>query len=106
MTPVFTGHQLTQPDQAGTMTNWDVGNRGKNLGKHGVSDLECEEIFFNQPLLVAIDDGDSQGEDRCFVLGRTNRGRRHFLVFTPRRLRIRVISARDMTKAEKAIYPV
>ena len=85
--------------------DWDDGNRGKNLAKHGVTDLECEEVFFNQPLLIAFDSGHSQAEDRYFVLGRTNRSRRLFLVFTPRGKQVRVISARDMTKAERTLYP-
>ena len=31
---------------------WDEGNRGKNWDKHRVFDSECEQVFFNQPLLV------------------------------------------------------
>ena len=32
---------------------WDEGNSGKNERKHGVTDRESEEIFFNKPLVVA-----------------------------------------------------
>ena len=32
--------------------DWDDGNQGKNWEKHGVSDGEAEEIFFNDPLAV------------------------------------------------------
>ena len=31
---------------------WDQGNLEKNWLKHGVSPLECEQVFFNQPLVV------------------------------------------------------
>ena len=41
-----------------------------------------------------------------YVLGRTDQGRRLFVVFTPRRGKIRVISAREMTKRERAFYPL
>ena len=36
--------------------SWDEGNARKNQDKHGVSQGEAEEIFFNQPLLVVGDD--------------------------------------------------
>ncbi len=32
---------------------WDKGNSTKNEAKHGVTDRESEEIFFNTPLVVA-----------------------------------------------------
>jgi len=86
--------------------DWDDGNRGKNLDKHAVSDLECEQVFFNRPIVVLDDETHSDAEPRYFVLGRTDARRRIFLVFTPRQDRIRVISARDMTKKERQYYPL
>ena len=83
---------------------WDEGNRGKNWDKHRVSDSECEQVFFNQPLLVFPDEEHSEEERRYYVLGRTDRGRRLFVVFTPRKDKLRVISAREMTKQERAFY--
>ncbi len=61
-------------------------------------------MFFNQPLVVADDDVHSVAEERCYALGRTNRGRLLFIVFTLRRRKIRVISVRDMTKKEREVY--
>ena len=84
--------------------DWDEGNEGKNWEKHGVSDAECEEIFFNDPLIASKDPDHSQAELRCFALGRTDAGRRLFVAFTIRRDLIRVISARDMTKKELRSY--
>ena len=84
---------------------WDDGNRDKNLAKHGVSDAECEQVFFNRPMLVQPDDEHSELEARYYVLGRTDGNRRLFLVFTARGTKIRVISARDMTKRERRSYP-
>jgi uncharacterized DUF497 family protein len=86
--------------------DWDEGNRGKNWEKHQVSDSECEQVFFNQPLLLFPDVEHSEEEQRYYVLGRTDRGRRLFVVLTPRGDMIRIISARDMTKRERAFYPV
>lgn len=81
---------------------WDDDNSEKNWLLHEVSDGECEEVFFNQPLLVAADARHSQHESRHFVLGRTDADRWLFVAFTIRRNRIRVISARDMNQRERA----
>ncbi|MEK6738351.1 MAG: BrnT family toxin [Planctomycetota bacterium] len=43
-------------------------------------------------------------EVRYYVLGKSNAHRRLFLVFTVRNNKIRVISARDMSKEEREIY--
>ena len=83
---------------------WDDGNKGKNWDKHHVSDGECEEIFFNDPLIAAADVEHSASEPRYVALGQTDRGRRLFLAFAIRRDLIRVISARDMTKKEVRRY--
>lgn len=82
---------------------WDQGNLEKNWLKHGVSPLECEQVFFNQPF-IASDPKHSQNEERFFALGRTDTDRYLFLAFTVRGKKIRVISARDMNKKERKIY--
>lgn len=84
--------------------DWDQGNLEKNWLKHGVSPVECEQVFFNQPLVVAADEKHSETEDRFFALGRTDEGRHIFLSFTLRGRKVRVISARDMNRKERDIY--
>jgi uncharacterized DUF497 family protein len=84
--------------------DWDEGNLEKNWIKHRVSPFECEQIFFNQPLVVAGDEKHSQKEARYYALGRTDADRYLFVVFTLRGNLIRIISARDMNKKEKKIY--
>lgn len=84
--------------------DWDAGNRGKNWERHGVQVGECEEVFFNLPLLVQEDTSHSIAESRYYVLGQTNAGRLLFVVFTVRKKRIRVISARDMSRKERSLY--
>lgn len=84
--------------------DWDKGNIEKNWEKHRVSYIECEEAFFNQPLLLQEDEGHSKVEARCYALGITNDGRHLFIVFTIRQNKIRVISARDMSRKERRIY--
>ena len=83
---------------------WDVGNLSKNWEKHQVSSAECEEIFFNKPLIVADDEKHSAIEKRFFALGKTDAVRRLFVAFTLRTETIRVISARSMNNKEQAIY--
>jgi len=82
--------------------DWDTGNSDKNLLKHEVTDGECEEIFFNSPLFVADDVRHSGRERRFAAFGTTNAGRFIIAVFTMRAKLIRVISARDMNRRERA----
>ncbi len=83
---------------------WDSGNMSENWENHRVSMSECEEIFFNKPLVVADDEKHSGEEERFFALGKTDRGKRLFIVFTFRDNQIRIISARNMSKRERIIY--
>jgi len=83
---------------------WDEGNRDKNWERHRVEIKECEEAFFNEPLRLLYDVVHSQKEDRFTALGRTNKGRKLFITFTVRGGRIRVISARDMSRKERRLY--
>jgi uncharacterized DUF497 family protein len=83
---------------------WDEGNIKKNWERHRVSYIECEEVFFNQPLVVQEDEAHSKGEERYYVLGKTNDGRYLFVVFTIRHNKIRVITARDMSRKERRAY--
>lgn len=84
--------------------DWDEGNRDKNLEKHGVSNAECEEVFFNAPLVVRPDVAHTGTETRYYSLGMTDEGRPLFVAYTLRKEKIRVISARDMTKRELEVY--
>jgi uncharacterized DUF497 family protein len=83
---------------------WDDDNLLKNWEKHRVSFWECEEVFFNQPLLLAGDTRHSEKEKRFYVLGKTDAERLLFAAFTIRQKRIRVISARDMSRRERSEY--
>lgn len=84
--------------------DWDDGNETKNWVKHHVAKAEAEEVFFNTPLLVSEDTQHSQRESRFAALGITNGQRQLTVVFTLRGNKIRVISARDMSKKERATY--
>jgi len=84
--------------------DWDAGNESKNWVKHHVSQFEAEEVFFNAPLLVSEDAKHSQQETRFAAFGVTNEKRRLAVAFTLRDGKIRMISARDMSKKERETY--
>jgi len=86
--------------------DWDEGNYRKSSEKHGVSQSEAEAIFFNDPLLVLEDAKHSQKEARYHALGETDDARLLHITFILRQggTLIRVISARDMHRKERAIY--
>ncbi len=85
---------------------WDDGNARKSADKHGVTQAEAEQVFFNEPLLVVGDARHSRSEPRFHALGITNAARRLHVTFTLRaeNTRIRVVSARDMHRKERVRY--
>ena len=82
---------------------WDEGNREKNV-KHGVEQLEIEQVFYNPPSVVLTDIEHSGEELRWKILGKTSSGRFLIVVFTIRKRLIRQISGRVMNKKEKEFY--
>jgi uncharacterized DUF497 family protein len=85
---------------------WDDGNARKSQEKHGVSQAEAEQIFVNEPLIVTDDLAHNEREPRYHALGRTDASRLLHVTFTLRSngMRIRVISARDMSRKERLRY--
>lgn len=83
--------------------DWDKGNL-EYIKKHHVEFRECEQVFFNTPLLVSEDQAHSQAEERFEALGKTNNERLLFVVYTVRGGKIRIVSARDQNKKERRRY--
>jgi uncharacterized DUF497 family protein len=83
----------------------DAGSARKNE-KHGVTQSEAEQIFFNQPLLIIEDAQHSRNEVRYQALGKTDSGRLLHVTYTLRApgTKIRVISARAMSVKERRLY--
>lgn len=84
--------------------DWDDGNRTKSKDKHNVESFECEEIFSNEPLIVHHDAKHSQDEARYHALGKTDQNRKLLVTFTVRDDKIRIISARPMSRRERDSY--
>jgi uncharacterized DUF497 family protein len=83
--------------------DWDKGNIGKNI-KHKVKDKEAEEVFFDEKKKTFKDKLHSKKEERLRVVGKSEKGRLLFIVFTVRKNKIRIISARDINKKEVCLY--
>ena len=83
--------------------DWDEGNARKSADKHGVGQAEAEQVFFNEPLVVAEDLKHGDTEPRFHALGKTDANRLLHITFTLRAsdTLIRVISARDMHRKER-----
>ena len=83
---------------------WDEEKAQSNLKKHGVSFEEAATIF-NDPKVATISDPDhSDDEERYVSLGKSIILRLLSVAHTYRKERIRLISARKATKAEKKTY--
>ena len=78
---------------------WDDQNL-EHIGRHGVRDHEVEEvILFDKPLYLR------GSGDKYYAYGITEEGRYLFTVFVYKSGgAIRVITARDMSRKEKAYY--
>ena len=83
---------------------WDKGNINKNLEKHGVTNGEIEQVFFDSSKKEFTDVVHSGEELRCRVVGKTKSGRLLFVVYTLRGSKIRIISARDTNRREVLLY--
>jgi uncharacterized DUF497 family protein len=83
---------------------WHSSKATRNLSKHGVSFEEATEVFADQLSSTAADPDHSIGEGRFVIFGTTAAGRHIAVAFTERGDRIRIISARPMTRRERKAY--
>lgn len=83
---------------------WDPAKDQQNQSKHGVSFDEASTVF-GDPLAITIDDPDhSADENRMLTTGYSDRQRLIIVAHTDRDERIRIISAREVTAAERRDY--
>lgn len=83
---------------------WDDNKNQINLDKHGI-DFQEASTAFGDPMALDFDDPDhSIGEYRLLLFGMTITQRYIVMSYTERDDKIRIISARDMTRHEKRIY--
>jgi uncharacterized DUF497 family protein len=83
---------------------WDPEKDQENQAKHRVSFDEASTVF-GDPLAITIVDPDhSVDEKRMLTTGHSDRQRLIIVAHTDRDERIRIISARDVTAAERRNY--
>jgi uncharacterized DUF497 family protein len=83
---------------------WDPRKARTNLRKHGVSFTEAGTIFGDDLAITVSDPDHSDNEDRYITIGWSDRRRLLIVSHTDRGDRIRIISARELTKAERKEY--
>jgi uncharacterized DUF497 family protein len=83
---------------------WDSAKAARNRRKHKVSFTEAATVF-GDVLSVTVPDPDhSDKEERHITIGRSNRDRLLIVAFAERDGRIRIISARKLTRNERLAY--
>lgn len=107
--PHFESHfSLIQIISREKLFQWDDGNLTKSKDKHGISKVECEEIFYDEDiLLLGRQVAPVHQEIRYGVIGSTIEKKILFCSFTLRGSEyniIRPISIRVASKKERAIY--
>jgi uncharacterized protein len=83
---------------------WDPRKARINLRKHGVSFTEAGTIFGDDLAITVSDPDHSDNEDRYITIGWSDRRRLLIVSHTDRGDRIRIISARELTKTERKEY--
>ena len=76
----------------------------QNLKKHKVSFEEAASIFGDAMAYTFVDPDHSIGESRWLTFGMSRMGRVLAVIYTERRGKVRLISARIATKHERSIY--
>ncbi|MEJ5197616.1 MAG: BrnT family toxin [Anaerolineae bacterium] len=77
----------------------------KLLVKHGITQEEAEEVFFDRPKYRFVETGHRPGEDVYAALGQTEAGRYLIVFFIHKRTNTAlVLSARDMDESERRRY--
>ena len=83
---------------------WDPEKAKVNLRKHGVSFPEAATVLRDLLGITVFDPDHSRDEDRYLTFGTSERGRVLAIAHTDRGNRIRIISARELTRAEREQY--
>jgi hypothetical protein len=81
---------------------WDEEKEHENVKKHHISFSIAKKIFNDMNRIEIYDEEHSEDEDRYNTIGEVNNIL--FVVYTERSDRIRLISARLATEAERRLY--
>ena len=81
---------------------WDSDKAALNRQKHGITFDTAALVFADENRIERFDDEHSDYEDRWITIGKVDEIL--FVVYTERGEKIRLISAREATEAEKEWY--
>lgn len=83
---------------------WDPEKAKTNLRKHGVGFVEAATVLRDPLGITSFDPDHSEAEARFITVGMSNRGRTVLVSHTDRGNTTRIISARELTRAERKAY--
>ena len=83
---------------------WDPAKAKMYLRKHGIAFREAATVLRDQLGITIFDPDHSDEEDRFITFGFSAPGRLLIVAHTERGERIRIISARRLTRAEREAY--
>jgi uncharacterized DUF497 family protein len=83
---------------------WDPEKAAANLRKHKVSFNEAATVLGDTLGITITDPDHSDDEDRYITIGVSSRRRLLIVSHTERGEKIRIISARELTRAERKAY--
>jgi uncharacterized protein len=83
---------------------WDSAKAAGNQSKHGVGFEEAVTVFDDPLSTTVIDPDHSLREERLVIFGRSKNGRILAVMHAERGERVRIISAREATRAERDAY--
>ena len=83
---------------------WDDAKARTNIRKHKVSFEEAKTVFNDPALITYPDIAHSDAELRFVNIGQSDRGRVLIVIHTERDDSTRIISSREATSAERAMY--
>lgn len=83
---------------------WDDDKAEANERKHGVTFTEAATVFADPLGLTGYDPDHSDGEDRYVTMGQSAEGRLLIVSHTDRDEKVRIISARVASRAERKDY--
>ena len=88
----------------GLQFEWDSEKAHSNQHKHKVTFEEAATVFADALSITVSDPDHSEYEERYITVGLSQRHRLLMVAHTERGGRIRIISARELTKMEKSDY--
>lgn len=83
---------------------WDADKADLNWRKHRISFEEAASVFGDWLSVTVHDPDHSLDESRFLMVGMSSRNRLLIVSYSERSGRIRIISARELTRSEKKAY--